>query len=464
MYWAYQVLVISLIVSIVSHLTWKNKPAVILGLVLTALSTVFYFGSFQTVYADPLLALFFGYSLILAASDSVKTNKWQVLNLSITLAMLSITKDIGIFLSAISVLVYFVNSLFLNPQSKTNNFSKFIYSASRSILIFAPVFILKYFWKYALDKGGIEPGRDFFKVLSQLLTGSFSNLKQPYWNDVISAFITRSTDQSLTGMNGYPISALKWIVIYTMLFFIGIYATKSNFERVRESLISFVIVFGFFVYMAILLVLYLTSFSQAEAIGLASYDRYVTAYFAAIALFITAKAIKNIELFSTRNDVPKLLFAWLLVLMMQASPWNLLSYVASPNAASDSIRAQFDAENQMIKDMNFTVDDNVWFIAQHTVGFEFYMFQYELLPASIGRSPWSIGSGYGPGDLWTDTTITPKDWNKRLNNFDFVFVHSVTDSFKKEFKSMFQDPKTLDSPSIYKVEHEKEGNILVKVR
>ena len=114
--------------------------------------------------------------------------------------------------------------------------------------------------------------------------------------------------------------------------------------------------------------------------------------------------------------------------------------------------------------MNFTVEDKVWFIAEHTVGFEFYLFQYELLPASIGRSPWSIGSPYGPGDLWTDTNITREVWDKRLNDFDYVFVHSANEVFLKEFGSLFEDPSTLSQPTIYQIEHRPEGNLLVKVR
>jgi hypothetical protein len=463
-YWAYQLLVLSLIVGVLSKLTWKNKPAVILAFLLMALTAVFYFGAFQTVYADPLLALIFGFSLFQASAKEFSSNKWHLFSFSVTLFMLSITKDIGIFLAAISVLVAVVSNGVTKFELKFNLLRHIAEIVKISAISFVPIVIGKFFWKNALEKFDIKPGRDFFQILQDLITGKSSGLKQPYWNDVVHNFYSKTFDQSVTSMNGFPISAIKWIVIYSALMLIMTLAAKGAIEKLRSAGISLVLILGFFGYLGILLILYLTSFSQAEAVGLASYDRYVTTYLAGIAFFIGAIAIGSIDDLTTLNTTPPLTFLWVLLLFLQSSPWNLMSYVASPNAASDAMRSQFDAEKQMIADMELTVDDQVWFIAQHTVGFEFYLFQYELLPASVGRSPWTIGSPYGPGDIWTDTNLTKDKWNERLNDFDYVFIHSVTDSFVSEFGTLFEDPSSLIKPGFYKVQHEKTGNLMIKVR
>jgi hypothetical protein len=463
-YWAYQILVISLIASILVKLTWKNKPAVIFASLIAALSAVFYFGAFQTVYADPLFALFFGFSLIVASTSDVKSNKWTTLTFSISIAILSITKDIGVFLALISILVYAVNIFFLNPMEKRSFISRLKHPIMISLLSIVPIFILKITWKFALDQNDIKPGRDFFTIFGKLVSGNSSDLRQPYWQDVTNYFISRTLHQSLTAMNSYSISAIKWVIIFSILFLISVSSQRGRSEKIRETAISTVIIIGFFGYLGVLLFLYLTSFSQPEALGLASYDRYVTTYFAALALLVAYKSLQRIDDFNLTKSAPMITFAWLILIMLQSSPWNLLSYAKDPNSASDQIRAQYDAERKMIDEMNFKVDDNVWFIAEHTVGFEFYMFQYELLPASVGRSPWSIGSPYGAGDIWTDTNLTADKWNDRLDNFEFVFIHSVTESFIKEFGSMFEDPSTLTSPGIYRVEHGSDRNLMVKVR
>lgn len=463
-YWAYQLLVISLIVAALANLKWKNISAVVLSFLLMALTATFYFGSFQTVYADPLLALIFGLSLIQASSKVFFENKWNILNFAITIFILSITKDIGIFLGIISIAVLLSNNLVFNFEKKIP-LKQILITSTRILLVASiPVFLGKLAWKYALDKNEIQSGRDIFTILKDFIFGSTSNLRQPYWDDVINSFISKTFHQSITGMNGYPISAFKWILIFSILLIIYVFSTKIRIEQVRRISDSSIILIGFFGYLGILLFLYLTSFSQSEALGLASYERYVTTYLAAVAFYIGYLAMDSMNNFSFPNSTNLLTFSWLLIILLQASPWNLMSYVASPNAASDAMRAQFDSERQMIADMNFTVEDKVWFIAEHTVGFEFYLFQYELLPASIGRSPWSIGSPYGPGDLWTDTNITREIWDKRLNDFDYVFVHSANEVFLKEFGSLFEDPSTLSQPTIYQIEHRPEGNLLVKVR
>ena len=463
-YWAYQILVIALIASILSRLTWKNKPAVIFAYLIAALSSVFYFGAFQTVYADPLFALFFGFSLIIASTSEAKTNKWTTLTFGISIALLSITKDMGIFLALIAVLVYAINIFLLNHNGQNGFFSRLKYPIVISFVSLLPILVLKLAWKFALDQNNIKPGRDFFAIMGKFISGNSADLRQPYWQDVTNYFVSKTLHQSLTAMNSYSISAIKWIIIFSALFLISVLSQSGRSERIREAGISLVIIIGFFGYLGVLLFLYLTSFSQPEALGLASYDRYVTTYFAALALLVAYKSLQDIDDFNLTKSTPMVTFAWIILILLQSSPWNLLSYAKDPNSTSDQIRAQYANEIQMIEDMNFKVEDDVWFIAQHTVGFEFYLFQYELLPASVGRSPWSIGSPYGAGDIWTDTNLTAAKWNDRLDDFDFVFVHSVTESFVKEFGSMFEDPSALTSPGIYKVEHGYDGNLMVKVR
>lgn len=463
-YWAYQLIVISIIVSILGHLKWKNTFANLFGLTISVLTSVFFYNSFQSIYGDPLLSLIFGYSLFLALNKEFAQNKWLILNFVIAITMLSITKDIGIFLAAISTLVLLLNLLISKVGMADNLRHKIFIPVIIAFLSFMPILVTKIGWNFAIKKGGIESTRDSFSLFFELILGKFNSLKQPYWSDVINSFINKTFNHSLTGMNGLPISAFKWMLIFDLLFLILIFSSNGKKEKIRFFVIGLSITAGFFAYLGILLFLYLTTFSQGEALGLASYERYVTAYFAALAFLIAALSLGKLENYELKQKESLLFTSWIVVLLLQSSPWNLLTYISSPNVASDQLRAQYDEERQMISNMNFSVDDQVWFIAQHTVGFEFYMFQYELMPANIGRSPWSIGSPYGPGDIWTDTNLNKDNWNERLNDFDYVFIHSVTDSFINEFGALFEDPSNLTKPGFYKVQHEKNGNLMIKVR
>jgi hypothetical protein len=462
-YWAYQVLILSIIAALLSHLTWRHKPAIILASVIAGLSSVLYFNSFQTIYADPFFGILFGFSLLLASSKEVINNRWNLINFVLASTLLSLTKDIGIYLSLLASLILLIN-LLINSKETVSKKSNYTFGISLFIISLIPILINKLLWANALKLNDIKPGRNFVEIISKALTGDLSSLKQPYWTEVTTSFVNKSLNQSVTSINSFPISPLKWIFIYATLFLISILISKSIRNKVYELLVASVVIFGFAGYLFIILFLYLTTFSQSEAIGLASYDRYIVTYFAGLAIYFAGKSILGVEDFSLRNSTPKVSLAWFLILLFQSSTWNLLSYVSAPNLYSDQIRAQYDGERYLIAEMNLSVEDNVWFIAQHTIGFEFYMFQYELLPASVGRAPWSIGTYYGPGDLWTDTNLTPKNWDSRLNDYDYVFVHSVTESFIKEFGDMFEEPETLSVPGFYRVEHLADGNRMVKVR
>ena len=49
-----------------------------------------------------------------------------------------------------------------------------------------------------------------------------------------------------------------------------------------------------------------------------------------------------------------------------------------------------------------------------------------------------IGSPNGESDLWTDPIMDAEKWSKTLRNYDFVVLYITTESFKKEFSSLFE--------------------------
>jgi hypothetical protein len=190
----------------------------------------------------------------------------------------------------------------------------------------------------------------------------------------------------------------------------------------------------------------------------------VATYFAGLAVFISYNAIEKISEIESDIRLEVGVLAWILVLLFQSQPSNLISYLAAPNMESDKLRNGFSAESWLISEMNFSSKDSVWIISQHTVGYEFYMFQYEILPASVGKIPFSIGSRSGEGDIWTDPSYTQSRWESALTEYDYVFLQKITESFTNEFSSIFEEPSDISAPSIYKVNHKPSGNTLEKVR
>lgn len=468
-YWSYQLIAISIICAIVSKINWRQSQLSILALLLGILATIFYFNSLQTIYADPILGITFGYSLILATYKSSKLNLFLFLT---AISALSLFKDAGIIFAFVSILVFLANNS--NWRSKISAKFKILDIFIKFILLMSPLILLKIIWSIFLYLNNVTPGRNLTNVLIALVTGDFSSLVKPYWGDVTRAFVDKTVHQPLTQINGLQISTLNWLIILTLFYVFNLKTIPSRIEKIRELKNDLIIVFGCLFYLSFLLFLYLTMFTEGEARGLASFERYVSTYFAGMVIYFTSKIVNKItNLQDLKSQIPnsnstllfeKSIVVWVIFLLIQGSPGNLIGYLTNPNGGSDQIQNKYRFENDLISQMNLSSNDKVWIIAQHTVGFEFYMFQYQLLPASVGRSPWSIGSFYGPGDIWTDSSITPAIWENKLENFDFVFVYSVTDSFKNEFGRLFENGEIRNVPAFYKVTQNVNGIKLIEVK
>jgi hypothetical protein len=462
-YWAYQVFILAIIASLIANFTWKKWQTLISTILILLVASTMYFNSFQSVYADAILAILFAYSLILATTQNYSRNRGYLFNFALTITYIGLIKDIGIYFAFVSIFVFSIN--FGYGKLKTNLAKSILKFFRLSIALLLPILIFKLAWSNLLIKQGIAESRSIFTIISDFLKGELGQNSIPYWDQVISNFIGKAIYLPTTTFNAAPISALRWILIYAVLLIIIARPWRQKSEDSKISLLSTIlVVVGFFGYLTILLFLYLTIFSENEALGLASFERYVNIYLAALAIVVSYKVVHAIYETPRNSNLPMFVWVWIVVLFFQSTPGNLISYVNSPNAYSDALRANYKGASWLISEMNLKSDDKVWIIAQHTVGFEFYMFQYEMLPAGVGKIPFSIGSPYGPGDLWTDSKMTPSKWDSRLNDFDYVFVYSATDSFIKEFGKMFDDPESLNKTSFYSIEHNSDGNRMIKVR
>jgi hypothetical protein len=120
-------------------------------------------------------------------------------------------------------------------------------------------------------------------------------------------------------------------------------------------------------------------------------------------------------------------------------------------------RTPFEPVLKAINVADIPKGSQVWIIAQHTVGFEYYVLRYEMIDAKFGTVSWSIGSPDGDGDIWTDSAQTAQTWSQELRNFDYVVLYSASEGFYTEFGSIFESG-IIDTNSVYKV-IENDGTV-----
>jgi hypothetical protein len=198
-------------------------------------------------------------------------------------------------------------------------------------------------------------------------------------------------------------------------------------------------------------------------VKLASFDRYFFTYFLGIILYLQYKFVHLAYASPISRESKAFISVWVVFLMLQSTPGHILSYLSNPSAASDGFMSQYSDQRKLIHEFNLNVEDDIWIISQHTIGFEYYFFKYEMLPASVGSVAWSMGTPFGDNDIWTDKKMTPEIWNELLNDYDYVYLYKWTDSYINEFGEMYSDLDAFTTPGFFKVVNTESGNKLVRI-
>jgi hypothetical protein len=461
-YWTHQVLIIAILASTLGMLQWKKHAINFLVISSTILIVTFYFKSFSSIYVDPLLGLLFGLGAVVGTSRDIRSNRWTLFNFAVIVCFVSTTKEIGFFFSFALIFLMFIADFIGAVNEKARKVTAAFRSLKLALIAALPVLIYMFAWERVLSNQNLSTGRSILSVLKSMLKNGSDN-ERIYKNELTASFLNKTFVQPLTNFNDYPLTVISWLIVFLLLFSFLIGSMRTRDERFKEIAIYVTLMFGAVAYLGTLWLSYLTVFSQGEGVGGASFERYVFTYLLGILFYLNYKFAQSVYSFSSRTDFSVFTSMWVVFLMWQSSPANFLAYLNNPSSASERVRSGFNDQVKIIKDMQLKADDDVWIISQWTEGFEYYVLKYELLPASVGAVPFSIGSPFGKDDIWTDSTIDSEKWNEMLENYDFVYVNYVTDSYISEFGSLYDDPESLASPGFYKVSHNENGNILFRV-
>ncbi len=142
---------------------------------------------------------------------------------------------------------------------------------------------------------------------------------------------------------------------------------------------------------------------------------------------------------------------------------HYVDLLRSPQNKGSEVRIAFAPMIKAIKLAKIPEGSKVYIIAQHTVGFEYYVLRYEMVGAQFGKNAFSIGVQSGEGDAWTDPTMDAEKWSMTLRDYDFVVMYNTTESFNKEFSSLFESG-VVEPNSVYKIEKLANSVLMLKVK
>jgi hypothetical protein len=465
LFWATHLIVTSIMVSVLAKSSYKYLSEIFLKLFIAFAASSVFFNNFESIYADPILALTYGFLLFVAIQASRLDGRWAIV-LALTAGFVTLTKATGIYFAVSAILINIVATLF---TSKGESVRRKLFSFIPAVIALVTVGAVWIIWRYYAIRFGtsIVGPNDTFPA-------GFNNMTNQ--EEVIANYIGAFFETYINPSYSASLSSLHWTIICAVFFVI--WALLNGKQNRRQNIaIGVTLIVTTAGYFGAILLAYLTEFGPGEATNLASYARYIGTwyqgiFFATLMLILSEFSLakyfepKAVSEHTTNSlSVSKqvsLFLAAFLALVSFSSIMSSIIFLRTDQFKGVQYRAPFIPVKDAIESANIPERSKVWIIAQHSVGFEYYVLRYEMSEQQFGGVPWSIGSPNGEGDIWTDSRLTARSWSHALREFDYVVLYSASEQFYGEFGSLFESGK-IDTNSVYKVVKTENDVSLSKV-
>ena len=467
LFWATHLIVIAIIVSVLAKSSYKYLSEIALKLFVSLAAASVFFNNFDNIYSDPVLALTFGFLLVIAIKASYLDGRWAIV-LALTAGFVTLIKPVGIYFAAAAILVNIVATL-ITVKSQSDKRAFFAFAPS--LLALTTVVTLWTAWtSYVVNLAGSNPTP--LDAIPSSLSGA--NNAQQISDSFVDAFLNLDLRPSYS----VPMSSLTWTIVCGMFFVVWTMLDGKTFRK-RNIGIGVTLAIATGGYFAVVLISYITGFGSGEAAGLASYSRYIGTWFQGIFIGITLLIFLGFNLsrgvddgISTESHILEertnrrtgLLLVSLLMVTTLSSVHNYMLMLTVSKSQGSEVRAPLNPVLLAIDNAKIPEESKVWIVTQHKVGFEYYVLRYEMQNSKFefGEKPFSVGIPYGDGDIWTAPDRTLEVWSDELRDWDYVVLYETTESFNKQFATLFE-PGIPESNSVYEVKVTGEEVSLIKV-
>lgn len=411
--------------------------------------TLFYSDIYTSLYVDGVLGICFAYSLYSYLLE--KENKiFRLINLIASLTMLVFIKDSGLLLAIFSYITINIINIIRIKDKKIWKNNKWYF------LIIIPPILINYIWKIALklNMALVSFGKD--KLLSNILT-LFKLHFEEWQKTSIKNFILALNEKKIISGN-----FITFFIAFIILIFIGylIINNSKKEDKKENKILVIALIISLIIYVFSLMILYIVSFSEYEAINLASFERYLgTILLGVLLIFIVllTKILYGIQ--------EKLIKYFMISLVLISFVYNFtiinnLTFMARVDIEVTNDKRDKYSDIEKIKDI-IDIDDKIYYISTNSAGEDYFISRYLFTPYKIYDGPYSIGYPYSSEDVWT-VYISPLEFrNIILNNCDYVYIFKTD----KEFIDLYEDLfiNKIEDKKLYKVIKTQELGILKAV-
>lgn len=443
------------------NLRWRDwKQTIPLLLVCLLMPVVFRESVYQNLAVDAILAGLVVYAVTLWIT--APGQRGNGLAVCIVMLALPLVKDSGLALGAIALAALAADALKYRRWERAGRFRVL----AAGLLCLAAG---KLSWSLFLNAHGVDATWEYEALTLASVVEWLSGNGPLYRQRALETFFLSLCRPEVMGKGHLlHLSFIMWMALFAaVICWLRRRSTEDEQAGHYASVLT-VLWVGCFVYAVSMLVIYAFSFDPNEAAVLSSFDRYMSTY---MTILLGVTGILLLDLFNRRPLAllnPALAAMAALLLVVNPEPLMQLTLASSrPVRESQELRADIQPPQYILDWLEEQDSCRVAFVGQETSGVPYYACRYAFSPIRMGYvGSWSIYGTQESADAYRSVGdalyVPPLNWRDGLISGDFthVYLHSVNESFAREYGSLFENPEDIAPKTLYSVMLDAEGQWL----
>ena len=400
---------------------------------------------FISLYVDVALGLLFGVGLIYYLKYC--ETSFGGAGIFLIFCGLQLMKTWGLVFSIILFGIIIFDKIFSQKQGNHKgkyNLKKEVFFIT--LILLCSILLIQIPWQIHMQKNGITSPLDGGSVLLDLFQNGTRLDTKALFKSLIDITTKGRQDTNLHG-------ALSIINLSLLLLSISILISFKAKQIIRFNLSIFL----FFIMNILLIFLtYFVNFSEEEAVKLASYERYVSEFFAGWFLLLIYLISSGFRLGYCSHKSSKIAHVSLIAMIVLFLPaMNKIIHIPPHNyiGRREILKYILEKHEDTIFDGKY---HRIFHIAQNTNGLTHYSLRYELCPNTAQFDEWSFGEPYPSSESECDTIPYSIDELYKIitSDYDYVLITEPDKQLWQYYGEIFQGYR-VDGDQLFKVDKEQ---------
>ena len=441
----------------ISRLKWKDTlKAIFIVCFLLAVPMIFNASYIVLLYVDVILGILMGYVLY-CGFYAEKKDCFYWINIVAVLCILSLAKASGYFLALATAVILIANE-WINEEGRRN-----LKENINLLMCLVIPTASKLSWSFYLSQTETREAWDTSSMTLKSIINLFAGKREAYQSQTIFNFLNALGEKDFNSYT-FNMHYMSWLVVCIILFYVLIKISKSKKQVLIYAVGSLI---GLLIYTAGLMFLYIFTYSEYEAVNLASFQRYLSTYFVAMGYFIAGVLFTELHRKATFEKTGLLLAGGILFLFLPVNAiWDITILYSIPVNAAVSQRQKYVEILPYLEGLDYQ-RERVQYIVQNTSGFGYLNLRYLAAPIRSAGSGWSLGKPYSQNDMYTQD-VSVKEWLDTLENQTadgnaYVYLYKIDDAFIEQYKDAFESEASIEQGSMYRLEMQGNKKYLKQV-